>query len=65
MTDSTSKEVHSTKRGNVSQVFSAKNIGSMEPKVNRTVDTLLKALKVKTAGRMMSDKDRSAARTNC
>ncbi|KFY41203.1 hypothetical protein V495_05024 [Pseudogymnoascus sp. VKM F-4514 (FW-929)] len=61
MADTTSRELHSSKRRNVSSVFSAKNITLMEPKVVDTVRKLLDALKHKSEGRKVAATDRYPA----
>ncbi|KAL5349200.1 hypothetical protein ACLOAV_005488 [Pseudogymnoascus australis] len=57
MADTTSRELHSLKRRNVSSVFSAKKITLMEPKVMDTVRKLLGALKRQTEGGRVGSKD--------
>lgn len=57
MADTSSRRVHSIKRKNVSNIFSAKNISTMEPKVVQVVETLLRAIDIKAAGGRVSEKD--------
>lgn len=57
MADTSSRQLHSIKRKNVSSIFSAKNISTMEPKVAQVVETLLQAIDVKASGGRVSEAD--------
>ncbi|KAJ5811983.1 hypothetical protein N7474_008284 [Penicillium riverlandense] len=58
MADTSSRELHSRKRKNLSFVFAAKQVTSMEPRVMDVVDKLLRAVKVKSQGSKIAPTDR-------
>lgn len=58
MADTSSRQLHALKRRNVSSVFSAKNVGAMEVKIQRSVNKLVTALQAKSVGKMLSPADR-------
>lgn len=58
MADATSKVLHREKRKNLSFVFSAKQITATEPRVMRMVEKLVRDVKIKAQGDMISDTDR-------
>lgn len=64
MADTSSRQVHSIKRKNVSNIFSAKNISTMEPKVVKVVETLLRAINIKSSGGKVSDMDHYSVNSN-
>jgi len=57
MSQTTSREAHARKRRWMSNVFSAKEITAMEPRVQERVEVLIRSLKVKATGGMVSDVD--------
>ncbi|UKZ55804.1 hypothetical protein TrVGV298_009628 [Trichoderma virens] len=57
MGDATNRQLHSIKRKNLSSIFSAKNILSMEPQVTSSVEELLAAIRIKLNGGALSNKD--------
>ncbi|KAI9815142.1 MAG: hypothetical protein M1827_002985 [Pycnora praestabilis] len=57
MADTTSRDEHTRKRKNVTNVFSAKEITAMEPRVMTIVEKLLKNIKMKSQGMMIADTD--------
>ncbi|KAL7947642.1 cytochrome P450 [Trichoderma barbatum] len=58
MGDATDRQLHSIKRKNLSSIFSAKNILSMEPKVTSSVKELLAAIHIKLHGGALSKRDK-------
>ena len=58
MADTSSRELHRLKRKNLSFVFSANQVTSMEPRVMNVVDKLLRAVKVKSQGGKIAPTDR-------
>lgn len=58
MGDATDRQLHSIKRKNLSNIFSAKNILSMEPKVTSSVKELLSAIRIKLGGGTLSNDDK-------
>ncbi|PKK49669.1 hypothetical protein CI102_6311, partial [Trichoderma harzianum] len=58
MGDATDRQLHSIKRKNLSSIFSAKNILSMEPKVTSSVEELLAAIRIKLNGGALSNDDK-------
>ncbi|KAK5718885.1 hypothetical protein LTR17_015565 [Elasticomyces elasticus] len=58
MADTSSRELHSAKRRNLSAIFSAKNITAMEPKVKHAVKQLLNAIQSKSQGFAIAPSDR-------
>jgi cytochrome P450 len=58
MADATNREVHSSKRRNVANIFAANNITRMEPKVHAAVRDLLNAIELKSQGMPVSKMDR-------
>lgn len=58
MADTSSRELHSRKRKNLSFVFSSKQVTTMEPRVMDVVDKLLRAVKVKAQGGKVAPTDR-------
>ena len=59
--DTSSRQLHSDKRRNVSAIFSLKHVTAMEPKVQISVRKLLHAIKCKSHGQMVSTSDRYAS----
>lgn len=59
--DTSDRSIHSSKRRNVSSIFSAKNVTALEPKVVHSVQKLLRAIKCKSEGRLVSTSDQCFA----
>lgn len=57
MAQTTNRADHAKKRRWMSNVFSAKEITAMEPRVQERVEQLLKSLRVKCRGGMVSEED--------
>lgn len=57
MAQTTSRADHAKKRRWMSNIFSAKEITAMEPRVQERVEQLLKSLEIKSAGGMVSGDD--------
>ncbi|OIW31920.1 cytochrome P450 [Coniochaeta ligniaria NRRL 30616] len=58
MADATNKATHREKRKNLAFVFSPKQITATEPRVMRIVEKLVRDIKIKAQGGMVSDTDR-------
>ncbi|KAI9751633.1 MAG: Ubiquitin-like protein [Chaenotheca gracillima] len=57
MAETTSKADHSRKRRSMANVFSAKEIGAMEPRIAQLTQTLLRDLKLKSEGKSIGSGD--------
>lgn len=62
MTTATDKAVHSRKRKNLSNVFSPKEVVVMEPRIEALSRKLLRNLRLKSQGHMVSAADRQAVK---
>lgn len=57
MAQTVSREAHARKRRWMSHVFSAREIGAVEPRVRERVGVLLRGLRIKCRGEMVGEKD--------
>lgn len=62
MADAVDRGVHGKKRKYFASIFSAKNVGMLEPRVKSCVEKLLRCLKLKAQGQKVADTDRFETR---
>ncbi|OJJ02061.1 hypothetical protein ASPVEDRAFT_887673 [Aspergillus versicolor CBS 583.65] len=64
MADSTDRADHARKRKYFASIFSAKNVGMLEPRVAECVRKLLRCLELKTRGQKVAETDRFPVRAD-